>query len=200
MWLSPSGNIYGTQPENVRRASGFEPKNVTFLTYTRLMLMSGEEIKSPAPTHAAPDEYPSDGAEHWEENLRRLMSNFPETQVLGLSAAPVRYLDNQLDMSEELLDGCVADSMSLGEAIARGILPAPKCVISLYTLGGSGFYEKEPHNYRDRIRRSSMASRESPGKPIMPGQAYFEAHGDPEGPPEYVAVNGTWLGKWAPEQ
>ena len=30
-------------------------------------------------------------------------------------------------------------------------------------------------------------------------QAYYEAHGDLEVPPEYVAPNGTWLGKWVSE-
>ena len=164
VWLSSSENIYDTQLENVKRISDFEPQNVTFLTYTRLMLMSEEEVKSLASTHAVLDEFHRAGAEHWEENVRLLMRCFPEMQVLGLSATPVRYLDNQRDMSEELFDGCVADSMSLGEAIARGILPAPKYVISLYTLEGARFYEKEMHYYRDRIRRSSRASRERAGE------------------------------------
>ena len=41
-------------------------------------------------------------------------------QILGLSATPVRYLDNQRDMSEELFEACVADSMTLGAGIERG--------------------------------------------------------------------------------
>lgn len=90
-----------------------------------------------------------------------LLRSNQDLKVLGLSATPVRYLDNQRDMSEELFDGCVADTMNPGEAITRDILPAPKYVVSLYTFDKeSGLYEKELHNYRDRIRRSSKASRE----------------------------------------
>ena len=40
VWLSPSENIFNTQLENLKRVTGFEPKNITFLTYARLMHMS----------------------------------------------------------------------------------------------------------------------------------------------------------------
>lgn len=160
VWLSPSENIFDTQLENVKRVSGFEPKNVTFLTYARLMYMSEEEIMALAPTHAVLDEFHRAGAEHWESNVRRLLEAFPDMKALGLSATPVRYLDRQRDMSEELFDGCVADTMSLGEAIARGILPAPKYVVSLYTFDReSGGYDDAFRAYRNRIRKSSAAVR-----------------------------------------
>ena len=133
------------------------PENTTFLTYAKLMLMSEEEIRALNPTHAVMDEFHRTGAEHWEHNVRKLLALFPDMEVLGLSATPVRYLDNRRDMSDEIFEGCIADSMTLGEAIARGILPVPKYVTGLYNMGGT--YERQLHNYADRIRRSSAAVR-----------------------------------------
>lgn len=160
VWLSPSENIFDTQLANVKRVSGFEPGNVTFLTYARLMVMSEEEIKALAPTHAVLDEFHRAGAERWEGNVRRLLEAFPDMRVLGLSATPIRYLDNQRDMAEALFDNCIADSMNLGEAIARGILPAPKYVVSLYTFDReAGGYDDAFRTYRNRIRRGSAAVR-----------------------------------------
>ena len=80
------------------------------------------------------------------EAIRLLLKTFPDMKVLGLSATPIRYLDNQRDMADELFDNCIADCMTLGEAIARGILPAPKYVVSLYTI------DKESDNYDDALK------------------------------------------------
>lgn len=44
----------------------------------------------------------------------------------------MRYLDNQRDVAWELFGGDVASEMGLGEAIVRGILPAPKYVITAF--------------------------------------------------------------------
>ena len=160
MWVSPSENIYDTQLENVKQASGFEPGNIVALTYARLANMTDEEIRALAADGICLDEMHRAGAKVWNTGVERLIAAHPNARLLGLTATPVRYLDNQRDMSEELFDGCVADSMTLGEAIARGILPAPKYVVSLYTYNMDG----ELHKYRDRIRRSSAASREKAEK------------------------------------
>ncbi|MBQ8076563.1 MAG: Helicase associated domain protein [Oscillospiraceae bacterium] len=69
--------------------------------------------------------------------------------LLGLTATNIRYLDNQRDMAEELFDGNIASEMTLGEAIARGILKAPKYVIALYS------WQKQLLNYENRVRRHS---------------------------------------------
>ena len=40
-WLSPSEYIFKTQQENLKSASsGFQPENIQFITYPKLMLMS----------------------------------------------------------------------------------------------------------------------------------------------------------------
>ena len=46
------------------------------------------------------------------------------------SATNIRYLDNQRDMAWELFGGNIASELTLGEAVARGILPAPKYVLA----------------------------------------------------------------------
>lgn len=161
LWLSPSENIYITQLENVKRASGFSPENIEFMTYARLANLTDDELNDVQLDGIVFDEAHRAGASVWQTGVERLLKACPDTQILGLTATPIRYLDKQRDMSEELFDGYVADSMTLGEAIARGILPAPKYVISLYNIDdGMGFYDQEMHNYRDRVRRSSAASRE----------------------------------------
>ena len=59
------------------------------------------------------------------------------------------------DMADELFDGCVAHEMTLSEAIVRGVLPAPKYVLSLYA------YQKELERYRRRARKAGGAARQT---------------------------------------
>ena len=67
----------------------------------------------------------------------------------------MRYLDNQRDMADELFDGNIASYMTLGEAIVRGILNAPKYVLSVYSC------RKSLKKYEERVRRQkSKATRD----------------------------------------
>lgn len=76
------------------------------------------------------------------------MRLYPDIPVLGLSATNIRYLDGQRDMAQELFDGNVASSMTLGEAIARGILTAPKYVVALYA------WQRQFEEYERRAARA----------------------------------------------
>lgn len=50
-WLSPSRYIYQTQLENLAEISGgYQPQNIKFFTYAKLMLLSDEEL-----SHIQPD-------------------------------------------------------------------------------------------------------------------------------------------------
>jgi superfamily II DNA or RNA helicase len=81
--------------------------------------------------------------------------SFPDAKLLGLSATNIRYLDNQRDMADELFEGNIASEMTIGEAIARGILLASKYVISVYA------YQKELDVYTQRVHAmKSKAARE----------------------------------------
>lgn len=78
-----------------------------------------------------------------------LAGGVPFAQKLGLSATPIRYLDSQRDMADELFEGHVASEMTLGEAVVRGILPAPTYITFLYS------WQKELEKYRRRVNSVS---------------------------------------------
>ena len=135
VWLSPSEYIYHTQIENVTRTEpDFPVESITFLTYARLMMMTDEEIAALAPFGIILDEFHRCGAKCWGGGVARLLAAYPGAQLLGLSATKIRYLDGQRDMAEELFAGCVASEMTLGEAVVRGILPAPTYVTTIYQI------------------------------------------------------------------
>ena len=135
VWLSPSEYICKTQLENVLRDTPDFPANaITFLTYTRLMMMSSEEIMALSPYGIVLDEFHRCGAKCWGEGVAQLLHAFPKARLLGLSATKIRYLDGQRDMAEELFEGCVASEMTLGEAVVRGILPTPTYVTTVYQI------------------------------------------------------------------
>lgn len=133
LWLSPSEYIIKTQLEHLRNSDPCFPMgNVTFLTYARLMLLSGQELSALAPDYVIFDEFHRCGAEHWGDGVQRLLAASPGAGMLGLSATHIRYLDGQRDMAQELFDGHIASEMTLGEAVVRGILAAPVYVTTVY--------------------------------------------------------------------
>lgn len=156
LWLGPSEYIFQTQMENLKDVTkGYQPENIHFLTYAKLMIMSFDEIKVIQPDYIILDEFHRCGAQKWGEGINALLSLFPYAALLGLSATNIRYLDNQRDMAMELFQGNIASEMSLGEAIVRGILKPPK-----YVLTGFQF-ERELKDYERRIGRlKSKAARD----------------------------------------
>ena len=147
-WLSPSEYIYRTQIENLKKASGgWEPENVRFFTYARLMNMTEGEIAEISPDYIVLDEFHRCGAEQWGQGVQTLLRLFPDAPVLGLSATAIRYLDNQRNMAEEIFDGNIASEMTLGDAIVRGILNPPTYVLSVFA------YRQEYDRLREKIRR-----------------------------------------------
>ena len=104
-----------------------------------------EEIASLKPDYIIMDEFHRAGAERWGERVQELLKLCPQAKLLGLTATNIRYLDNNRDMAEELFDGHVASEMTLGEAIVRGILPAPKYVTTVFR------YQNELEKYQARV-------------------------------------------------
>jgi len=160
LWLSPSEYIFKTQLENLKASTGGEiPQNIIFCTYAKLMLMDDEEIaricrEGGALSYLILDEFHRCGAKCWGQGVARLLAAFPDVPILGLSATNIRYLDNQRDMADELFDGNVASQMNLGEAIVRGILNAPKYVLSVYSWQQDLVkYEKRVSQCRSKLVR-----------------------------------------------
>ena len=147
-WISPSEYIWKTQLDNLAEAAdGWKPDNVTFITYARLSCLTEGEMSALNPDYIILDEFHRCGAQVWGLGVLRLLSMYDDAKILGLSATAVRYLDNQRNMADEIFDGNVASEMTLGEAIVRGILKAPKYVLSLYG------YSESLNRYEMRINR-----------------------------------------------
>ena len=149
IWLSPSEYIFKTQLESLKRNDpDFPLANVHFYTYAKLMCCTQaqlDDIVAQKPAYIILDEFHRAGAECWGESTVALLRLCPDAKLLGLTATNVRYLDNNRDMAEELFDSCVASDMTLGEAVVRGILPAPKYVTTVYQ------YQKTLAKYQARV-------------------------------------------------
>lgn len=163
-WLSPSEYIFKTQLENLAAANdNIVPENITFYTYAKLPLLTGEDVAAIQPDYIVLDEFHRCGAQVWGTGVQAVLECYPDVPMLGLSATNIRYLDNQRDMADELFDGNIASQMSLGEAIVRGILNPPKYVLSVFS------YQKDLEKYQQRIRSAkSKAVRDE-------GEKYLEA-------------------------
>ena len=149
LWLSPSEYIFKTQLESLKRNDpDFPLANVHFYTYAKLMCCTQaqlDEIAAQKPAYIILDEFHRAGAECWGESTVALLKLCPDAKLLGLTATNIRYLDNNRDMAEELFDSRVASNMTLGEAVVRGILPAPKYVTTVYQ------YQKTLAKYQARV-------------------------------------------------
>ena len=167
LWLSPSEYIFKTQIEGLQKQDpDFPLAKIHFFTYAKLMWCTPEQLEEIAALHPAyiiMDEFHRAGAERWGEKVQKLLELCPSAKLLGLTATSVRYLDNNRDMAEELFDGCVASEMTLGEAIVRGILPAPKYVTTVFR------YQNELAKYQARVD-----SMRSPGVQDV-NQKYLDA-------------------------
>ena len=149
IWISPSEYIFKTQLESLKRNDpDFPLANVHFYTYAKLMCCTQaqlDEIAAQKPAYIILDEFHRAGAECWGESAVALLKLCLNAKLLGLTATNIRYLDNNRDMAEELLGGHIASEMTLGEAVVRGILPAPKYVTTVYQ------YQKTLAKYQVRV-------------------------------------------------
>ena len=80
------------------------------------------------------DEFHRCGAPEWGKNINRLLDNNNNAKVLGVSATPIRYLDDNRNMAEELFDNNIASEISLVEAVSKGILPLPTYINAIYSF------------------------------------------------------------------
>lgn len=149
IWLSPSEYIFKTQLESLKKNDpDFPLANVHFYTYAKLMCCTQaqlDEIAAQKPAYIILDEFHRAGAECWGESAVALLKLCSNAKLLGLTATNIRYLDNNRNMAEELFDGHIASEMTLGEAVVRGILPAPKYVTTVYQ------YQKALAKYQARV-------------------------------------------------
>ena len=79
------------------------------------------------------DEFHRAGAPEWSATVGLLIESQTEAKVLGTSATPIRYLDDERNMADELFNGHVASNMTIAEAwTVYNVLPIPRYVSGLF--------------------------------------------------------------------
>ncbi|MDB4483108.1 Helicase associated domain protein [Akkermansiaceae bacterium] len=147
--IAPSHHILKQQTEVV---PWLEP-STQFMTYAGARNLEEAEIRELNPKLIVLDEFHRAGAEAWGGGVDRILKNCPDAKVLGTTATPIRYLDGERDMSDELFDE-EAVNLPLAEAIQRNILPSPEYVASLYTLN------EEADNLLESLSNSALSDAE----------------------------------------
>ena len=84
LWLTPSEYIVKTQLENLEKAGGEEFSNIKFITYSKLMRMTEEEMLELEPTFLVVDEAHRSLASCWKRGVDRLLELYPKVKLLGI--------------------------------------------------------------------------------------------------------------------
>lgn len=98
------------------------------------------------------DEFHRAGSPEWGAAVQLLIESQPQAKVLGTTATPIRYLNNDRDMADELFKGNIASQLSIAEVWSQKILPTPQYVTGIFSF--TGIY----NNARERISKSHRIS------------------------------------------
>ena len=113
--------------ENYRDNFNITSNSVKYATYSKINNLSEIDLINIGQQYdlIVLDEYHRCGAPEWFKSIQTLFNGVDKglCKVVGLTATPIRYLDNSRDMSEELFNGNVIQGLNLEEAILDGILP-----------------------------------------------------------------------------
>lgn len=126
-------------------------EGLEYMTYTLLM------YKEEAPTGydlICLDEFHRTGAPEWGVAVDRLLEANPQAKVLGTTATPIRFLDDNRDMADELFDGNIASYMTLKDAFDRNILATPRFVTGLFE------FDKVTADMEERIKKSKRLKKD----------------------------------------
>lgn len=147
--IEPQKYIF-EQLQKKMKIYGLPSCNVKFLTYSALGKLDDEKIQEfLSPKLVVVDEMHRAGAPKWNIGLQKMFDSFPDDcKYIGFSATPIRFLDGKRNMAEELFNGCIANEISLAEAILNRMLPLPRYIAGLYT------YENEVNSIINKIQRS----------------------------------------------
>ena len=110
-------------------------KSCKFYTYSKLTAMErAGKLEDINVDLILLDELHRAGAETWGKAVKKIIDKNEKAFVIGFSATPIRFLDNNRDMIEELLEGNCATPLTLSDAIVRRVLPNPVYVSAIYNL------------------------------------------------------------------
>lgn len=128
--LAPSKYILNQTKKRI----GWTRDNTIFMTYSKAMRLTNNEIKDLNVSLIVLDEFHRCGGEEWGRGVNNILDSYKKAYILGTTATPVRYLDGSRDMRDELFEGKSVGNLSLAEAIIKRILPMPIYIAALYTL------------------------------------------------------------------
>lgn len=129
--LAPTNEII----DRMKRIAPWSSRRCKFYTYSKFSAMySKGKLDDLKVDLIILDEIHRAGALNWGKAVSYILDKNYEAKIVGLSATPIRFLDNNRDMISELLDGVSTTPLSLSEAIVRRILPSPIYISAMYNL------------------------------------------------------------------
>lgn len=136
LFLAPTYEIIDQLEQHIKSQglSISEFPNLKCAIYPNFARLSVDDINNLHFDNIVLDEFHRCGAQEWGRSINALLSNNPNAKVLGITATPIRYLDDNRNMAEELFHGNIASEISLTDAISNGILPMPTYISTVYSF------------------------------------------------------------------
>lgn len=158
LFLTPSLHIINEFKSNFKFLKG----KIEFLTYKKLTFIKDlkQYLEENEYDFIILDEYHRCGAKTWNIPVKYILSYYKDKKVLGVTATPVRYLDNSRDMTIELFNSKPIIEMSLLSAIEDKVLPKPKYVLSYY-------------NIKDELDKIKLNEKNAIDKDIVKNMSYI---------------------------
>lgn len=129
--LAPTNEIL----DGLKKLAPWSITNCKFYTYSKFFaLYSKGKLEELNIDLIILDEMHRAGALNWGKAVKYVLNKNNNSKIIGLSATPIRFLDNNRDMINELFYGNSTTPISLSEAIVRKILPMPIYVSAMYDL------------------------------------------------------------------
>lgn len=144
--------------DQVHNVLNWRKEGVEYMTY--ILLMMKEEMPTSYDLICL-DEFHRAGAHEWGAAVLRLLDANQQAKVFGTTATPIRYLDNERNMADELFGGNVASHITIGQAWSQSILPMPTYVTGLFDFMHTIVDAEE------RIRKSNRVSDEDKRKSLF---------------------------------
>ena len=123
-------------------------RNTTFAKYLDLGLDGFSSIYEEEWDYIILDEFHRIGAKTWNTYFQDLIGKNTNAKLIGLSATPIRYLDDGRNMGKEIFNEQYACHYNVNEAWKQNILPTPKYVLTDYRITeGTKDYIKKRYPY-----------------------------------------------------
>ena len=151
--LAPTDIILNQFNETVEEIFHENPKesimkNTTTAKYLDLSLNGFQYVFDEKWDVIIMDEFHRTGASIWNKSIDKLINLNSNAKLIGLSATPIRFLDDYRNMGEEIFNGNYACHYNVNDAWKRGILPIPKYVLTDYRITeGTEDYIRQKYPY-----------------------------------------------------